>query len=86
MNQPARSHTYNMQNRYCPKGHDTHAVGVGLDGSCNVCKGRGSYNDAIERQRADKLLKLTTELEHCMPWERREILERIRALKKGYTD
>ena len=31
-------------------------------------------------------MKLTTKLEHCMPWERRDILMEIRALKRGSTD
>jgi hypothetical protein len=51
-----------------------------------LCRNRTSSKDARDKERAEALLKLTNQLEHCMPWERRDILMQIRALKKGSTD
>jgi hypothetical protein len=82
----AKPRTYVVVTRFCEEGHDTHVTGTDYNGYCNVCQGKTSPSAEQDRQRAEDLLKLTTKLEHCMPWERRDILMEIRALKRGSTD
>jgi len=78
--------SYVIVTRFCSQGHDTYVVGTDYDGYCNACQGKRSPSAEQDRKRAEDLLKLTTKLEHCMPWERRDILMEIRAIKKGSTD
>ncbi len=83
---PPRPRLYRVVTQFCEQGHDTHVTGIDYNGFCNLCRNRTSSKDARDRERAEALLKLTNKLEHCMPWERRDILMQIRALKKGSTD
>jgi hypothetical protein len=83
---PARPRTYRVATQFCEKGHDTHVVGTDYNGYCNSCLQKISPSHIRQTERAEEILKLTNELEHCMSWERRDILIKIRALKRGSTD
>lgn len=85
-NPRSRPRTYRVYTQYCERGHDTHVVGTDYNGYCNTCQSKRSPSHVRQTERAEKLLKLTNQLEHCMSWERKEILSRIRVLMKGSTD
>jgi len=85
-NRPSRPTSYTASTRFCEKGHDTHIVGRDYEGSCSLCRTNPSRKQMEEASRTEQLLKLTSELEHCMSWERRDILMKIRDLKRGSMD